>query len=103
MQTERIIQHAVKEKLDITLVINKVDRLILELKLPPTDAYFKLVHTIEEINNLIAAATTGVLSITASLHPCPHFASPRWRVAVCGITRCTLVLQTVCRSVCHRS
>jgi hypothetical protein len=58
-QTERVITQAVREKLDITLVINKVDRLVLELKLPPTDAYFKLVHTIEEVNGLISAAATG--------------------------------------------
>ncbi len=49
-----------------TLVCNKrhvirthfptqVDRLITELKLPPADAYHKLRHTIEEVNNLIAA------------------------------------------------
>jgi 116 kDa U5 small nuclear ribonucleoprotein component len=38
-------------------VINKVDRLILELKLPPQDAYFKLLHTLEEVNTLIATHT----------------------------------------------
>ena len=26
-----------------------MDRLLLELKLPPADAYFKLVHTLEEV------------------------------------------------------
>lgn len=34
-----------------------MDRLILELKLPPQDAYFKLLHTIEEVNGLIAVYT----------------------------------------------
>lgn len=28
----------------------QVDRLILELKLPPRDAYFKLQHTLEEVS-----------------------------------------------------
>jgi len=51
--TERLLKHAIQEKLVITVVITKVDRLILELKLPPTDAYFKLKHTIEEINSLL--------------------------------------------------
>lgn len=51
--TEQIIRHAIREKLALTLVVNKVDRLILELKLPPTDAYFKLKHTIEEVNTII--------------------------------------------------
>ena len=34
-----------------------MDRLVLELKLPPQDAYFKLLHTLEEVNNLIVAHT----------------------------------------------
>ena len=42
-QTERCIAHAIEHKAALTLVINKVDRLIVELKLPPTDAYFKLL------------------------------------------------------------
>lgn len=50
VQTERAIRHAVQEKVPIIVVINKVDRLILELKLPPTDAYHKLCHTIEEVS-----------------------------------------------------
>ncbi|KAJ2007297.1 hypothetical protein GGI04_001575 [Coemansia thaxteri] len=53
--TERIIQAAVRERLSITLVVNKVDRLILELKLPPADAYYKLKLTIEEVNSVVAA------------------------------------------------
>jgi U5 small nuclear ribonucleoprotein component len=38
-------------------LINKVDRLILELKLPPQDAYYKLLQTLEEVNGLIAVHT----------------------------------------------
>ena len=38
----------------------QVDRLITELKLPPTDAYHKLRHTLEEINNLVSLYSTGV-------------------------------------------
>jgi len=34
-----------------------MDRLVLELKLPPQDAYYKLQHTLEEVNNLIVAHT----------------------------------------------
>jgi len=34
-------------------MINKLDRLILELKLPPQDAYYKLKHTLDEINVVI--------------------------------------------------
>ena len=38
LNTERLLKHAVQEKLAIIICINKIDRLILELKLPPTDA-----------------------------------------------------------------
>lgn len=31
----------------------QIDRLILELKLPPQDAYFKLKHIVEEVNGLL--------------------------------------------------
>ncbi|KAH8046596.1 GTPase [Aureococcus anophagefferens] len=51
--TERLIKHAIG-RAGLTLVINKVDRLILELKLPPTDAYFKLVHTVDDVNACVA-------------------------------------------------
>ena len=53
--TERIIRMAVAEGIPMTLLINKVDRLIVELRLPPQDAYFKLRLTIEEVNNAIKA------------------------------------------------
>ena len=53
LNTERLIKHAVQERLPITVCINKIDRLILELKLPPTDAYYKLRHILEEINSLL--------------------------------------------------
>ncbi|PHH79257.1 hypothetical protein CDD82_2516 [Ophiocordyceps australis] len=53
VNTEQIIKHAVLEDLPLTLIINKMDRLILELKLPPKDAYFKLKHVVEEVNTVI--------------------------------------------------
>ncbi|RIA81512.1 P-loop containing nucleoside triphosphate hydrolase protein [Glomus cerebriforme] len=57
--TERVIKHIIQEKLAFTLVVNKVDRLILELKLPPSDAYYKLRHTIEEVNTIISQCAPG--------------------------------------------
>jgi U5 small nuclear ribonucleoprotein component len=54
LNTERVLRHAVKHNKAVTLCINKVDRLILELKLPPTDAYHKLKHTIDEVNGILA-------------------------------------------------
>lgn len=59
VNTEQIIKYAVLEDLPIVLVINKMDRLILELKLPPTDAYFKLKHVVEEVNTVIENALPG--------------------------------------------
>ena len=52
-QTELIIKEAIKEDLDIILVINKIDRLILELKIPPKDAYFKIKYIIDDFNKFI--------------------------------------------------
>ncbi|KAJ7103149.1 Calreticulin family-domain-containing protein [Mycena belliarum] len=53
--TENILRHALQENVKITLVVNKLDRLILELRIKPADAYYKIKHTIEEINTFIAA------------------------------------------------
>ncbi|MBW0462556.1 hypothetical protein O181_002271 [Austropuccinia psidii MF-1] len=55
VSTEKIIRHCIQEGISIVLVINKVDRLILELRLPPSDAYYKLKHTIEEVNTVISS------------------------------------------------
>jgi U5 small nuclear ribonucleoprotein component len=59
VNTEQIIKHAVLEDLPITLVVNKMDRLILELKLPPSDAYFKIKHVIEQVNTVIEDTLPG--------------------------------------------
>ncbi|KAL1960757.1 hypothetical protein VTO42DRAFT_6587 [Malbranchea cinnamomea] len=59
VNTEQIIRYAVLEDLPLTLVINKMDRLILELKLPPGDAYFKLKHVVEEVNTVIEKTLPG--------------------------------------------
>lgn len=53
LNTERLLKHAIQEKLPVTICLNKIDRLMLELKLPPTDAYYKLRHTLEEVNSLL--------------------------------------------------
>lgn len=53
VNTEAIIRHALQEGIKITLLVNKIDRLILELRIKPTDAYYKIKHTIEEINTFI--------------------------------------------------
>lgn len=52
LNTERLLRHAVQERVPLTICINKIDRLILELKLPPADAYYKLRHIIDELNSV---------------------------------------------------
>lgn len=53
--TEATIKHAIRQGLAIVVVLNKIDRLILELRLPPTEAYFKIRHAIDEVNHVIAS------------------------------------------------
>lgn len=60
MQTERLIRLAVREKLPIVLVLNKIDRLILDLHLPPPDAYHKIRYIIESVNAIIDSLGVGV-------------------------------------------
>lgn len=57
--TEQAIKHAVLEDLPLVLLVNKMDRLIVELRLPPSDAYFKLKHVIEEVNTIIENTLPG--------------------------------------------
>lgn len=64
LNTERLIKHAVQEKLAITVCINKIDRLMMELKLPPQDSYYKIRHIIDEINGLLRF---GILKILYNL------------------------------------
>mmetsp|Transcript_12614 Transcript_12614/g.18871 ORF Transcript_12614/g.18871 Transcript_12614/m.18871 type:complete len:983 (+) Transcript_12614:67-3015(+) len=53
-QTARSLRHAVEEEVPICVCINKMDRLMLELKLPPKDAYHKICHTLEEVNKILS-------------------------------------------------
>jgi len=41
----------------MTVVLSKIDRFILELKIPPADAYLKIKHTLDEINAIIKEAS----------------------------------------------
>lgn len=66
LNTERLLKHAVQERLAITICINKIDRLICELKLPPTDAYYKLRHIVDEVNALLSTYSDEVDEIAVS-------------------------------------
>lgn len=54
----QLIHMALKNGSKIILVINKLDRLVLELKLPPNDAYHKIKHTLDEVNMAVQAFKT---------------------------------------------
>lgn len=54
MNTEMYIKLAIKERMPIIVLINKIDRLIIEMKLPPADAYLKIKNIIDEINIIIS-------------------------------------------------
>ena len=51
--TERLIKEALRANLDIVVAINKLDRFVLELRLPMNDAYYKIKHTLDEVNQVI--------------------------------------------------
>lgn len=51
--TKHIIDYAIKYNIPLVLVLNKIDRLIVELKLPPTEALYKIQYTIDQVNSYI--------------------------------------------------
>lgn len=57
--TEQVVKQALLQRVPIVLCITKIDRLITELKIPPTDAYFKLRHIIQECNQLVSTLATS--------------------------------------------
>ncbi|KAI7803061.1 116 kDa U5 small nuclear ribonucleoprotein component [Triplophysa rosa] len=80
LNTERLIKHAVQEKLAVTICINKVDRLIVELKLPPTDAYYKLRHIVDEVNGLLSTYSTDESLVVSPLLGNVCFASSQYSI-----------------------
>jgi 116 kDa U5 small nuclear ribonucleoprotein component len=63
MQTERVVREAVAHNVPICLIVNKIDRLITELKLPPTDAYYKIKHMINRLNDVISESYVGRMNL----------------------------------------
>ncbi|CAA9987669.1 U5 small nuclear ribonuclear protein, putative [Plasmodium knowlesi strain H] len=51
--TENVIKTCIYENVKIVLILNCIDKLIMDLRLPPNDAYHKINYTIEEINKKI--------------------------------------------------
>lgn len=55
IQTHAVLRQAWIEKLSPCLVLNKVDRLICELRLSPLEAYNRLLRIIHEVNGIVSA------------------------------------------------
>lgn len=51
-ETEVLLRAALALHRPVLLVLSKMERLWLELRLPPTDAYHKLKHTIDRLNTI---------------------------------------------------
>ena len=76
LQTERVLRAAVREGLPLVVVLNKIDRLVLELHVPPADAYHKLRDILETVNAVVEstprpaplAAAAAAAAAAASRH-----------------------------------
>ncbi|KAK7255903.1 hypothetical protein RIF29_29331 [Crotalaria pallida] len=55
IQTHAVLRQCWIEKLSPCLVLNKIDRLITELKLTPSEAYTRLSRIVHEVNNIVSA------------------------------------------------
>lgn len=53
VNTERIIKRAIADEVPFIILLNKMDRLILDLRLPPNEAYYKIVNVLDNINIFI--------------------------------------------------
>ncbi|PLW18750.1 hypothetical protein PCANC_10914 [Puccinia coronata f. sp. avenae] len=54
-QTISVLRQVWNEQLKPILVINKIDRLIVELRLSPTEAYYHLVRLVEQVNSIMGS------------------------------------------------
>ena len=72
-QTQSVFRQARKEGLCLILVLNKIDRLILELKMTPTEAHRRLNEVVEQVLIHIHLHMSIVLF-------CHNFSATRLRV-----------------------
>lgn len=59
VQTQAVLKQAWAEHVTPCLVVNKIDRLASELRLPPAEAYDRLVRIVEEANSVLAALASA--------------------------------------------
>ena len=58
-QTHAVLRQAWNERMKPCLVLNKLDRLILELRLTPLEAYWHLQRTLERVNAISSSLITS--------------------------------------------
>ena len=58
VQTHAVVRQALGEKVKLCLVINKIDRLIGELKMSSTEAYQRLLTIVHDVNGVVSAFTS---------------------------------------------
>ena len=68
VQTTTVLRQAWAERLKPCLVLNKIDRLALELRLDPVEAWQRLRRTVEKINAICAAMISNQLKEDELLH-----------------------------------
>ena len=61
VQTETVLRQALTERVKPVVIINKVDRVILELKADPEEAYQSFCRTIENVNVLVSTYRDDLL------------------------------------------
>ena len=60
-KTHAVLRQASLENLKLILILNKIDRLILELKMTSTEAYSHLVNILGQFNALVAQQFTSLI------------------------------------------
>jgi ribosome assembly protein 1 len=58
-QTHTVLRQAIQEKVKPILVLNKIDRLFIDLKKTPLEAYCHLTNILEQVNAIVGAFEAG--------------------------------------------
>jgi len=61
VQTETVLRQAISERVRPVLMVNKVDRALLELQLPPEEMYQSFARAIESVNVIIATYNDEIM------------------------------------------
>ena len=59
LHDEMLLRQIICEGLPIVIVLNKLDRLIVDLKLPVEDSFYKIRHVLEEVNAFVKVVGRG--------------------------------------------